>query len=267
MESERIDSMGPQSIAEDIAEEILREHAIEKAPVPIEEIIGSRGVKVESVPMVSDGSISWRGKTPRIRVNSRIGAARRRFTLAHEFGHLIWDERYGSTEATTTGENVEATSGGNSLEERFCNAFAACMLVPAQEVSWLVDWGTMSLSDVENAAERFGVSFQTLVWRIVEFASDDVGAILLESDPSLRTGLRVRWARFPKQRGFHWKLGEVIPFSADLHRAWKDGGESFVRDYPLKVGNFAEDRDLRMRLHGKHLAIVVLPRRDAEHLA
>src|SRR5207249_1527273 len=147
--------------AEDIAEELLRKHDIEKAPVPIEKIVTSQTATVEFVPMVSDGSISWRGKNPRIRVNSRNGEIRRRFTLAHELGHLVWKERYGSTEASARGENTDAVCEGTSLEERFCNAFAARLLVPAQEVEWLADWVSVSISAIEDSVRRMGVSFQT----------------------------------------------------------------------------------------------------------
>ncbi len=262
MQHESLDGSQLLFTSEDIAAELLTEYGIEKAPVPIEEIIRSQGARVEFRPMVSDGSISWQGKTPCIRINWRNAEVRQRFTLAHELGHLLWKRRFGSTKASARGENTDATSEGISLEERFCNAFASRVLIPAQELSWLVDWGNLSLSDVELAADRFEVSFQTLLWRMVEFGSDDVGAMLLESDPRLRTGLRVQWAKFPKRRGFYCKRGEVIPFSADLHRAWRKGGESLVRDYPLKVGNFAEDRDLRMKLHGERLAIAVLPRHN-----
>src|SRR5438093_9459539 len=134
METEPIDARRRLATAKQIAEEILQEHEIEKAPVPIEEIVTSRGASVDVVPMISDGSISWRGRTPRIKVNSRNGEVRRRFTIAHELGHFVWKEKYGFSEVNAKGENTDPKSGEASLEERFCSMFASYILVPVQEL-------------------------------------------------------------------------------------------------------------------------------------
>ena len=262
MESEVSDHQQPWAAAKSMAADILSEQGVETAPVPVEEIVKSYGVRIELVPMVSDGSLNWRGEAPQIRVNSRNGDLRRRFTLAHELGHLIWRRTFESNKTKPRRKIAEGSSRETSWEERFCDVFAAHLLVPVQDVSWLNDWGSLSLTDLEEAAERFRVSFQTLLWRTIESGPGDAGAVLLESDSQLRTGLRVRWAVFPKNPGFRYRKGEIVPFSADLHRAWKEGGESFMRDYPLKVGNFADDRDVRTKLHGGDMALAVLPKRE-----
>src|SRR5439155_8078698 len=98
MASERESFRQRVALAGELAEQILSDRELHTAPIEIEDVVESHGVRVEYVPMVSDGSISWRSKSPRIRVNSRNSDVRKRFTLAHEFGHYIWKTRFGNSD-------------------------------------------------------------------------------------------------------------------------------------------------------------------------
>lgn len=60
-----------------------------------------------------------------IRLNSKLAAARRRFTLAHELGHLLLGV------PTVVGESVYESLKSNSDEERQVNDLASELLLPA----------------------------------------------------------------------------------------------------------------------------------------
>jgi Zn-dependent peptidase ImmA (M78 family) len=87
--------------------------------------------------------------------------ARRRFTLAHELGH-VWCEHDGSLELDT----FETLSGRTSNPfEVEANAFAAEFLVPRAGLAELVA-GEPTLDEAVALANRYGVSAIMLVYRL-----------------------------------------------------------------------------------------------------
>ena len=93
-------------------------------------------------------------------VNGAQWIERRRFTLAHEFGHLCIGH---------DGPPVDrvVTIFGNSHDPREveANAFAATFLAPADGVRGMVD-GTPGLEDVVRIAARFGISTIAALYRL-----------------------------------------------------------------------------------------------------
>lgn len=87
---------------------------------------------------------------------------RRRFTLAHELGHV----RCGH-DGSMPVDTVKTLSGKTSdAREIQANAFAAELLVPAAGVRAMVDGREPSLDDVVLIAERFGVSCFAALFRL-----------------------------------------------------------------------------------------------------
>jgi hypothetical protein len=104
----------------------------------------------------------WRGGGRTLLwVNGLEPAARQRFTLAHELGHL----RCGH-DASVPVETFE-TLGGKSTDSREvqANAFAAELLAPAAGVSEMVR-GTPTLEDVVRIAARYGISTIAALFRL-----------------------------------------------------------------------------------------------------
>jgi Zn-dependent peptidase ImmA (M78 family)/transcriptional regulator with XRE-family HTH domain len=125
-------------------------------PIPnLSELLEERGIKVLSVDLTDiDGlTAKVRRKSgepiPVIVVMRNIWSERKRFTLAHELGHMLMDIRPG-TDA-----------------EKAANRFAGAFLMPA-EALWreIGKQRTMiSLGELLRLKELFGASFQAIVYR------------------------------------------------------------------------------------------------------
>lgn len=96
---------------------------------------------------ISGLSESSRGQW-RITINRADAVTRRRFTLAHEFKHVL-DHPFVRTlyPHSAARENPEA--------EKLCDYFAACLLMPRP---WVKRLWTGGLQDIDGLAARFRVS-------------------------------------------------------------------------------------------------------------
>ena len=117
-------------------------------------------------------------------VNQDMIASRRRFTLAHEFGHYIW--KISNKDMSPDILFVRETgSTGNNNEERFADAFAAHFLAPDEGIREFVKAeDSLDLSDPENVmmlGTHFGISFQAITYRL-----QDLGIIANEIAERLR---------------------------------------------------------------------------------
>ena len=140
---------------------------------PVRSMIGlleGEGVKVLLRPFgqVADVSGAYFFSSdlgPCVLVNSDDQPSRRRFTEAHEYCHFLVDRQ------PLEGEICSVHRRREEFEMR-ANAFAAAFLMPAQgirEVLAEADFrpGTVDPEDVVNLMYRFGVSYQAILWRLV----------------------------------------------------------------------------------------------------
>jgi IrrE N-terminal-like domain len=105
----------------------------------------------------------WRGAGGTVLwVNGVEPVARRRFTLAHELGHVRCGHD-GDLAPDDTGTLAGRTTDPREIQ---ANAFAAELLAPAAGVRALVD-GEPTLEDVVLIAARFGVSPHAALIRLV----------------------------------------------------------------------------------------------------
>ena len=99
-----------------------------------------------------------------ILINSSEPLLRRNYDLAHELFHLLtWD--------VFKTQNVHVTCDPSSIIEKWANAFASTLLLPADEVKneaekRIVD-NQMSDLDIIDVAREFLVSTEALMWRLV----------------------------------------------------------------------------------------------------
>jgi Zn-dependent peptidase ImmA (M78 family) len=97
------------------------------------------------------GSSHWTGSHWQIVLNANDQPVRRRFTLAHEYKHII-----------DHGRPVHP-----DIEERVCDHFAACLLMPKTKV--VAAWtGDEIDQTVEAMATAFGVSKSAMTCRLSE---------------------------------------------------------------------------------------------------
>lgn len=166
---ERLRAIAPQraltwaevhTVAERQTTVLLGLNHVDEPPVPQFVISSLPGVVVDwkaNWP-TSGMSVHARGLW-RIVLRSSESRQRQRFTLAHEFKHVIDDpivERlFGHLPMEERGERAE----------RLCNYFAACLLMPR---AWVKrDW-CAGMQDVRALARRYFVSHEAMTTRLSE---------------------------------------------------------------------------------------------------
>src|SRR5687768_15146728 len=77
--------------ARQMARKVLRTHRVTAPPVPLELILFEEGIQVEKLdyPDATAGESWWEGDVAHIAVSRALNPGRLRFTLAHEYGHLV----------------------------------------------------------------------------------------------------------------------------------------------------------------------------------
>jgi Zn-dependent peptidase ImmA (M78 family) len=102
------------------------------------------------------GSTHWNGSTWVITLNASEPPMRRRFSLMHEFKHLIDHTTRGYLYGTDDSEAHERA-------ERAADYFAACLLMQKRWVKRL--WGER-MQSITELARTFGVSTQAMRYRL-----------------------------------------------------------------------------------------------------
>lgn len=134
-----------------------------RPPIPVEAIAWTLGVdEIHQVSMVEDGRLVQRNGCTTVFLREETGAARQRFTLAHELGHLLLAEPDEDLEAHRM-PPVRFDS-----EERFCDQFAASLLLPKRWIEDEFAKAEPSLGIARNVAGRSGVSLSASMLRLRE---------------------------------------------------------------------------------------------------
>lgn len=158
--------------------ELLTRAKVTAAPVPIEDIARMVGARI--VPNNFNDEIS--GVLVRqpdnivIGVEAQQSPQRKRFTIAHELGHLLLHDGDEVHVDRNFRINLRspASSRAEDIEEIEANAFAASLLMPINFL--LSDLRDFSL-DIENEdqiadlAERYQVSTQAMTYRLTNIFS------------------------------------------------------------------------------------------------
>lgn len=109
----------------------------------------------KSLPVEVAGFIlkEAKDKVPTIFVNSKDGPQRQRFTIAHELGHYV-QNRTNEQLAYVDNRN-ELASTGIDPHERWCNAFAAELIMPEASVKryWAEGWSFEKIRDRLNVSK------------------------------------------------------------------------------------------------------------------
>lgn len=149
------------------ANELLERAGVESAPVPVERLAELCGALVlyEEFPDELSGLVFAERDGAVIGINAGHHANRRRFSIAHELGHLIFGHhRTGSEQQLHIDINVDQGSPPNYdwRDERSANDFAAELLMPRKFVAAAHKPGV----DPRGLAEQFQVSQIAMSYRL-----------------------------------------------------------------------------------------------------
>jgi Zn-dependent peptidase ImmA (M78 family) len=142
---------------EQLTDTLLVNAQVSGAPIPIEEIIRQRGIRIQSLDLKEvSGLVVRDGDVIVIGVNKAHAITRRRFTLAHELAHALLHEgkevRYDKDFRVDFRSSMSAL--GVDVEEMEANFFAANILMPRR---FLEAEPLVADLDHEEAAESIKV--------------------------------------------------------------------------------------------------------------
>lgn len=165
-------------------------------PVDLEALAGALGVEaIRYTDLTEDGRTTWVDGKPHVDLRSDRPAARTRFTLAHEIGHILID----------ADESVAHRTHGLAHDdiETLCDWIAASILMPREWVSSYARRERYTLSLLRVVAHRADVSLAAAAVRMAE-----VGG---------RTCMLLRWTNCSASRR-SYEPGMMEGFSGDPDR-------------------------------------------------
>jgi hypothetical protein len=194
--------------------------------------------KITVEPMGTDGGVYEDASGLQIKLNSSSPLRRRRFTLAHELGHLILASR---------GPRGARRSHTSTELERACDAVGAELLMPLDEVRVAVP-REASTDGLLAVADRFEASLHAAAVRISQLGiwTESVG--LWKWDGSAHE----LW--FVGRRLWPDRTVNLDAFA----RAMREGGTIITSELIHKVGRGAFPVDLDVRRLGREFLIAVV---------
>ena len=154
-------------VAELQAMKFLVLNSITEPPFPETAISGLPRVQVERIfPAPSAGATQWSHGRWLIVINGADPRGRQRFSLGHEFKHILdnpfIDFLYPETGSMTSQERAE----------QVCDYFAACLLMPR---IWVKRAWTTGSQNPRTLARRFDVSLQAMRVRLEQIGLAEPG--------------------------------------------------------------------------------------------
>lgn len=136
---------------------VLRHFGIIAPSVPVEDIARSMGVTLEIKEMTGSGEVRVNEGHAFIGLNKADSRLRRRFTAAHELGHLMLHP---------TGELYHRDTNFRGANEVQANRWAANLLMPFWMIQPLLDQGLSRTGSVVQLAQIFEVSIHAMEIRL-----------------------------------------------------------------------------------------------------
>jgi len=158
------------------AQDLLEEHRVSTAPVPVERIAKGLDVQLRFSPLDDElsGMVYVKNGTPIIGINALHHPNRQRFTLAHEVGHLVL-HRAEITKQIHVDKgfpmlmrNAASATGINEMEME-ANFFAAELLMPEQFLARSLQGQSFDIDDegaISTLAKEYKVSTAAMRFRL-----------------------------------------------------------------------------------------------------
>ncbi len=170
---------------QDLATNLLAECGVDRLPVPVEAIARRCGAVVVQVD-ADDELSGFLMRRPAaegnlIGVNRAHHPLRRRFTVAHELGHMLLHTQEPLHVDRQTGVFLRnhVSSAGVERNETEANLFAAELLMPKE---WVLqhfaqrrDPQVVEDAELRELAKRFGVSQQAMTIRLANLGAISLG--------------------------------------------------------------------------------------------
>jgi Zn-dependent peptidase ImmA (M78 family) len=157
-----------------LTQDLLTKYKVKAAPIPVEEIARGEGAEVTVRHFNNEvsGILLRNGSQVIIGVERDQPPTRKRFTVAHELGHLMLHEGQEVRVDTAFRINLRSpeSSTAEDVEEIESNAFAAALLMPETFIKQDVKSFILDIDDaaqIEALARRYQVSAQAMTLRLV----------------------------------------------------------------------------------------------------
>jgi Zn-dependent peptidase ImmA (M78 family) len=163
---------------ETITAQLLQKYKIKTPAIPVDKIAEGEGasILVKHFKNEISGLLMREGQHAIIAVERNQPSTRKRFTIAHELGHLMLHE--GKEIRVDTGFRINLRSPDSStaedVEEIESNAFAASLLMPEVFLRRDLEDETLEIEDAEfvrRLSKRYDVSTQAMTLRLVNLLS------------------------------------------------------------------------------------------------
>jgi hypothetical protein len=273
----------PRKLARRLAETLRQHYALGTLPLPIRSILAHEHVELRAASLpFSHGSLLREGNNVVIAINKATAPCRQKFTICHELGHLLlyrlsrvfWPE-CDKPPSLFHGENVS----GIGTEERFCDWFAAYLLIPPDILGEFAEWPSMSVEKLYARAQSLQVCLEPLLWHVIEHAPFRGGAARFQlrrtpaqvgkpCDPARFEVLltQVIFPRHPKERR---QLPRLVSPASDLYRIFSALNSTIAHGNPvserrygdvlLDIAPFTGRHTLLVKAIGHAIWILIIP--------
>ena len=217
----------PKAEANDISDLLNQIFGSDRFPVPVEEIVleytqqkfrDAPIAKVLSEPLEGfEGMLAANPKRSKwvILYNSAItSAGRKRFTVAHEFGHYLL-HRHQQEEFACGASDIETGADRKDIEKE-ADDFASTLLMPLDDFRRQVDGEEVSFDLLGHCADHYGVSLTAAAIRWLEIAKQR--AVLIASVDDHMLWARANEAAFKSGAYFATRKNTIeLPEAALAH--------------------------------------------------
>ncbi|HEV7769439.1 MAG TPA: ImmA/IrrE family metallo-endopeptidase [Solirubrobacterales bacterium] len=140
---------------------VLRQTGTTKTPVPVDRLALRLGVdRIVRKPLDGDdGRVGVLDGRLVVWVRPDAPLVRRRFTVAHEIGHLLLAD-------PSLDQRAIRRARGSDTEERFCDRFAEALLMPADRLRAMYSDQPQDLDTLQRCAALFQVSQAAALLRL-----------------------------------------------------------------------------------------------------
>ena len=192
-------TMRPKAQANDISKLLNKVLGTDRFPVAVEDVaLQYSQQRFREAPIAKihgedldgfDGMLAANKKRDKwmILYNSAVSSeGRKRFTVAHEFGHYLLHRHQQEEFACGTGD-IETKGGGKGSRdiEKEADDFATTLLMPLDDFRRQVDGETVSFELLGHCADRYGVSLTAAAIRWLEIAPERAVLVASRDDHML----------------------------------------------------------------------------------